>query len=107
MVERAGGRCEICGAAVIHRQGGEVHHRLPRGSGGSSDPAKGQASNALLLCLDHHRYVETNPPDVYDNGWKIRHGHAPSEVPALLLTLYGRDRWLLTDDGMYVPANAA
>lgn len=102
--QRAGGRCEVCGRAGLST---EIHHRLPRGAGGSKNPAKGRASNALLLCPEHHRYCETNVPLVYANGWKLKHGRSPVDVPALIVTPYGKGLWLLSDDGMYVPPFAA
>ncbi|MCA1834809.1 MAG: hypothetical protein LC721_00165 [Actinobacteria bacterium] len=48
--------------------------------------------------------VETNAPEVYDNGWKVKHGVAPATVPVKLRTVYGHDKWLLDDDGMYLSA---
>jgi hypothetical protein len=64
----------------------------------------GLASNALRLCLACHRYVEGNTADVYDNGWKVRHGDDPAAVPVLLVTIYGRGLSLLDDSGCYVLA---
>lgn len=82
--------------------GAQAHHRCPRGMGGSSSIWKGRASNGLWLCQPCHALVETNTQEVYDNGWKVKHGSAPATVPVLLRTPYGHDKWLLDDDGMYL-----
>lgn len=38
-----------------------AHHRIPKGSGGSSRGILGQASNGLLLCAMHHMWTHTHP----------------------------------------------
>lgn len=98
------GRCEICGIPAPVGSGAQAHHRLPRGTGGSADPIKGQASNGLWLDLACHQMVEENDPEVYVMGWKVRHGHLPVDIPVFLLTVYGRGWWLLDDVGCYQQA---
>ena len=60
VIERCGGRCQICGAKVAVKhgevwrmQGGEVHHIKPLCEGGGSD-----AGNLALLCIPCHRRVD-------------------------------------------------
>lgn len=100
---RSMGMCEACGRGLS--TGAEIHHRLPRGMGGSHLALKGRASNALRLCTDCHRFCETNDPVVYVNGWKLRHGQIPTDVAVLLSTPYGKGWWLLDDTGCYLPAD--
>lgn len=108
VVQRSMGMCEACGRGLSTGPGSaEIHHRLPRGAGGSHLALKGRASNALRLCLECHRFCETNAPAVYVNGWKVRHGQIPTDVPVLLSTPYGKGWWLLDDVGCYLPADAA
>jgi 5-methylcytosine-specific restriction protein A len=97
---RSGGRCEGCRGEPAT----EMHHRLPRGQGGSHDPRKGLPCNALHLGPKCHRWAETNHPQVYELGWKIRHGadDDPCSIPATIHTPYGRGSWLLTEDGMFL-----
>lgn len=45
----------------------EVHHRLPRGRGGSNE-----RENLVTLCPGHHRWVETNRAAAYDLGLLVR-----------------------------------
>lgn len=101
---RSQGRCEKCAAPAAVGSGAQAHHRLPRGAGGSSNPIKGRASNALWLCQRCHTYVETNVPEVYTEGWKVKHGQFPAQVPVRLATPYGKGLWLLDDAGNYLAA---
>jgi hypothetical protein len=104
--QRSMGRCEVCATAAAVGSGAQAHHRLPRGAGGSGDPIKGRASNGLWLCLRCHTMIERNEPIVYVNGWKVRQGEFPAQVP-VRLRAWGVDAWwLLDDDGMYLPADA-
>jgi 5-methylcytosine-specific restriction protein A len=92
---RAGGRCERCG-----RRGGEIHHRRPRGMGGSSDPATNGLANLVLLCRPCHRWVESHRCAARAAGWLVWQGHDPAAVALQL-----RDRSvLLTDIGEYLTA---
>jgi 5-methylcytosine-specific restriction endonuclease McrA len=57
VIERAGGRCQRCGAFVSddlpewHRQRAHVHEIIPRSLGGSAvDP-----DNCMLLCQADHQ----------------------------------------------------
>lgn len=102
--QRAGYRCEICAKPAPIGSGAQAHHRCPRGMGGSRTAWKGQPSNGLWLCLGCHQLVETNSDEVYDNGWKVKHGTMPADVPVLLRTVYGHGKWLLDDAGMYLSA---
>jgi 5-methylcytosine-specific restriction enzyme A len=71
-------RCLICGIAGRRY---EVHHRRPRGAGGTTDPTVNQAGNLVNLCTDHHRRVEANRAEAYLNGWLLRMMADPERVP--------------------------
>jgi 5-methylcytosine-specific restriction enzyme A len=53
--ERAQGVCEYCGV----ERGTEIHHRRPRGMGGTAQESSNTASNGLLLCSECHRWAES------------------------------------------------
>lgn len=96
---RARMACEKCGRDTSW-EGGQVHHRLPRGVGGSSDPAIHSPANLLLLCRPCHEWVESNRTAAYDAGWLVRRGStAPGAVP-VLLHLHDLPTYL-THDGRY------
>lgn len=95
---RSGGRCERCGA-TLDVAGGTVHHRRPRGSGGSREAALAVASNGLRLCGRCHDHVERHRKAAYVFGWLVRDRSVPSERPVRLW-----DGWAyLQDDGGLAP----
>lgn len=96
ITQRAGGCCELCGL-----YGGDVHHRTPRGIGGSTRSEINEASNLLLLCRNCHAFIETiERASAYTYGWLCPQGTEPGDHPVLIL-----GRWVyLTGEGTYVPA---
>ncbi|NED96461.1 HNH endonuclease [Phytoactinopolyspora alkaliphila] len=91
VLERDGGclRCHSIDAL-------QVHHRIARGMGGSSDASLNRPANLVTLCEACHRHVEEHPEWAYRAGWKIRGRNVnPASVP--IATFYG---WVvLCDDG--------
>ena len=78
IIKRAVGRCELCG---LPAPVGQIHHRRPRGMGGSKDPLAGTAANGILLHLLCHTRIEMNRSESLANGWLIQQGHDPEFVP--------------------------
>ena len=94
---RSSGRCEVrteeClqiarGYLTLPRHLASVHHRLPRGMGGTSDPEINRMSNLVLCCgtgtTGCHGYITRNPEWALDRGWSVRRGTDPAEVPITL-----------------------
>ena len=98
VIDRAHGYCERCGKSV-HHTAYSIHHRLPRGRGGVN-----VLSNLMLLCGSAtspggcHGHVESYRAEAYEDGYLVRSGMVPAEIPTLIL---GRGLTLLTDDGEY------
>jgi 5-methylcytosine-specific restriction protein A len=91
ILERDGG-CVICGRSYGALQ---IHHRAPRGMGGSKAAWVNQAPNGITLCDEHHRWVEANRTEAEAAGWIVRRGVTlPANVPVQYL---GGLRWLLPD----------
>jgi 5-methylcytosine-specific restriction endonuclease McrA len=100
---RAGMCCEICGVGLMW-SGGQIHHRQPRGMGGSREPARHQPQNLLFVCTRCHGEIESNRAHAQECGWLVPQVLNPAEV-AVLIT---GDRWrYLNELGDYVlePAN--
>lgn len=76
--ERADGRCERCGSSGSVWQ---IHHRRPRGMGGTSRTDSGGAANALFLHPQCHEWVERNRSDAYDLGYLVGQQDDPCESP--------------------------
>ena len=97
VLDRAGGKCELCGmpVGVPH-----LHHRRPRGMGGSKRVETGGASNCLVIHPSCHADVESNRQRALDNGWLVSQWRDPATVPV--------KRWnglcLLAEDGSVNPA---
>jgi 5-methylcytosine-specific restriction enzyme A len=88
---RDGGRCVRCG-----RTGEQVHHRIPRGMGGSRSSAvvTGPA-NLVLTCARCHSWIESNRILSLESGWLVLRRGDPAQVP-----VRGHDGWwLLAADG--------
>jgi predicted HNH restriction endonuclease len=98
--ERASHSCEVCTCAVGDRRGIDhhIHHRRPRGAGGSRRPDTNQPQNLLLLCPDCHLDIETHRGVAQSMGWLL----TQQDDPARVAVLVHRDRWFyLTADGRY------
>ena len=82
---RSGNRCEAGTVACLGGRGGDlsgvprdrvsIHHRLPRGRGGSADTRTNTLSRLMLLCGDGargcHGWIESNRAAARDAGWLI------------------------------------
>jgi hypothetical protein len=89
---RANGACERCGMAAPAYQ---IHHRRPRGMGGSTSSDTNRASNGLWVCVSCHSDIEANREDALRFGWLVRQGQSPADVKVLR-----RGTWVqLADDG--------
>ncbi|MGW5645040.1 hypothetical protein ACWEV3_40865 [Saccharopolyspora sp. NPDC003752] len=93
--------CERCGTAL----GTNVHHRRPRGAGGSKDPATNLPSNLLLLCgsgtTGCHGWIESHRAIAYEHGWLLHSWQIPLESP---VRIHDRGLVLLDDIGGMTPA---
>lgn len=99
VLARDASQCVRCART---NRGLDVHHRTPRGLGGTSDPlcAYGLA-NLITLCRDCHIAVESRRADALSAGWLLHHRCDPEEAQLLY-----RMRWqLLTHDGRVLAAN--
>lgn len=93
--------CERCGRAP----GSNIHHRRPRGAGGSKDPATNVPSNLLLLCgsgtTGCHGQIESHRAEAKANGWLLEQWQNPLRTP---VRIHDRGLVLLDDIGGMTPA---
>lgn len=71
---RDGGRCRRC-----HGIGEQIHHRKPRGMGGTRDKGINSPANLILVCQSCHADIESHRLDAYDTGWLVRRVDNPAE----------------------------
>lgn len=111
IVTRDDRRCAACGEQVHGERGRDwsVHHRKPRGMGGSKDPAVSSPANGVILCgsgtTGCHGEVEQRRENAMAEGFLIsRNGvQVPSEVP-IEHAVHGLVR--LDDDGGFTLAES-
>lgn len=77
---RDGGKCLFCLG-----EADDVHHRRPKGMGGTSDKyiAFGMA-NLVSLCRFHHTWIHAHPEDGYRLGFLVHSWDDPAEIPLVL-----------------------
>lgn len=102
--ERDRGRCVRCGESQVFGYRGRswsVHHRRPRGMGGTSLPWVAEAANGIVLCGDGvsgcHGWVETHRGEAVEAGWLVsKLGYlTAADVPVM----YPDGLWRLDDGG--------
>lgn len=99
-------KCEACGI-WLGRYGGQIQHRLARGSGGSSLPIVASVVNAALLCgtpaSGCHGRAEDRDEEMRAWGFWLKHGDGwPDEVPIMLHSEHGSGITVwLSADGEY------
>lgn len=103
--ERDQGRCQMCGIYITDGNGA-VHHRTPKGMGGSAlleSPA-----NLVTLCgrtnvEGCHGKAHSNPQWARNHGWIVSRNFNPEDIPVDTV-----DGWvLLSDDGSRTSWEAA
>lgn len=111
IIERDQGCCVRCGRHVVHLERGRawsIHHRRPRGAGGTSLSWVNRAANGVVLCgsgtTGCHGWVERERTKAFDAGFLVsKFGPAMATTTRLKHHLYG---WVLLDnDGGYKPAD--
>lgn len=91
--QRAGWTCEVQVRCQSRAMGWELHHRRPRGMGGSRRPETNSPANSLGVCADCHRFIEHHRDTARANGWLVRQVDNPATIPVLR-----RQVWVLLDD---------
>lgn len=79
VIDRDQRRCVRCGEPMAH-----IHHRRPRGMGGSRDPLTNRTANLVCLCPGCHDWIERHRADAYRDGWLVHRWDDPAEVAILL-----------------------
>ena len=75
VAERAGWSCEVCGKPVTSPQ---IHHRRPRGMGGTRRKDSASPANALFLDMECHTWIESNRYTSLTQGFLISQSAVPS-----------------------------
>lgn len=88
VMDRAGQHCERCGKVISGEY--SIHHRKPRGMGGTKDPAINSAANLVLLCGSAtsasgcHQSVERFRQAASATGFLVLRTADPATVPIKL-----------------------
>ena len=91
-------RCRRCGKPTW-----QIHHRKPRGMGGTRDPLINSPANLVLLCgsgtTGCHGWVESHRTEAREQGWLVSQHADPRYQP---IDHQGRLTFL-TEGGKTVP----
>lgn len=87
--------CRRCG-----RRGEQIHHRKPRGMGGTSDPAINEPQNLVLVCQPCHAWIEQFRRLAYELGWLVARAKQPESTP--LVSYIRQTMTMLLTDGTAV-----
>lgn len=78
--ERDRDECLVCGTEAT-----DIHHRMPKGMGGTSDPDRNYGlANLVSLCRKDHDHVHANPEESYANGLLVHSWDDPVKCPLIL-----------------------
>lgn len=80
ILARSFGNCEIMMDRVCQLTATTIHHRRPRGMGGTRREATNYADNGLAACGACHHIVETRREWAYENGFLVRQADDPASV---------------------------
>lgn len=101
--ERAGGCCERCGKTITGDH--SIHHRKPRGMGGTRDPKANSPANLVLLCGSAttpdgcHTGVERFRESAITTGYIVSRSADPELIPIKMASGW----WFLRPDGTKLP----
>ena len=87
--------CERCGIGCAWGTGGQIHHRRPRGMGGTRRASSNTAPALALLCPTCHGEIESNRDQAREEGWLVRQGDDPEQI--ILTDLFG-NRFIFDGD---------
>ena len=102
VLNRAKYRCEKCGVSLSESFYYSLHHRTPRGMGGSREVRLNLPSNLVAICgsgtTGCHGWIESNRSVSEDAGWLVSRYQEVAEVP---LQIWGVGWSYLNDEGEY------
>lgn len=99
-------RCFLCSRQLHRGHGGySVHHRVPRGMGGSREPELNQPPNLILLCGSGtdgcHGWVESNRKAAMDLGLIVSRFHQTA-IELVAVRRWGAHWVTLQPDGTLI-----
>lgn len=97
VLERDRYQCFRCGRSILTGMY-SLHHRRPRGMGGTSLETSNLSANALTMCgtgtTGCHGWIESHRRESIRLGWLLPQGIDPCMVPVL----HHRDGWVRVDN---------
>lgn len=98
---RSNGHCEVM-ANGCRLRAVQLHHRRPRGMGGTRRASTNTAAAGLHVCQHCHAYIERWRTWALEHGYLVSQHRDPAEV-----RVFRRSAWvLLTNDGHSIPVPA-
>lgn len=82
ILARSQGQCEIM-SQVCSFHVSDVHHRRPRGMGGTNEPSANLASNGIAVCRRCHMWTESQRTWALENGFILKQGMTDPQEAAI------------------------
>jgi len=102
VLQRATYKCERCGIPLSKGFYYSLHHRTPRGMGGSREERLNLPSNLVAICgsgtTGCHGFIESNREMAEREGWLVSRYEESAEIP---IFIYGVGWRYLMDEGTY------
>jgi hypothetical protein len=95
---RAFGRCERCLTATLC---GDLHHRRPKGLGGSKAADRHDVGNLVYVCRSCHAWCHGNPTDAAETGFIVPRSSGTHFTAVPITNLVGQTRFL-DNEGQYL-----
>lgn len=105
VTSRSAGYCEAGIPGTCGGRGEAVHHRNPRGMGGTRVRRVNAPCNLLHLCTPCHLYVESHRAWALARGLLLLDSEDAATTPVRLGGLYGVGWFLLAEDGLLLWAD--
>jgi 5-methylcytosine-specific restriction protein A len=82
--------CEVMAQNVCQIQAHTIHHRRPRGMGGTRREATNFAGNGMAVCMACHAAIESRRVWAITNGFLVRQRDDPHTIPVWWRCAYER-----------------
>lgn len=93
VLARSSGRCEVVAGWWCLGEAQQIHHRRPRGMGGTRRDSSNRPSALLHLCSPCHAWIESNRTEALRLGYLVSQSWEPADV-----SVFRDGQWVFFDN---------